>query len=95
MSMDKILRDLYCCNFEAFERSGKSCPEYSKALSKVTRLEDDLKERIPKEWVPLFMEYVNACAALNCVSGEEDFIWGFRMGTRFTLAAFHDVFQTK
>ena len=82
--MDQIIRDLHRGNIA--ESNRKPAPEYKRALGVVTRLEEELAKELPSELLPKFRKYSAACSELACVGYEEEFLFGYRIGTRFILA---------
>ena len=88
--MRNILVDLYRGNLSPTERTYKRGTDYARILNRITELEDQIKAILPEEQAELLRQYASAQADLAAVSCLEDFISGYRIGVKFTLAVFLD-----
>ena len=59
--------------------------EYKEIWSLVEKMEEQLKEQLSPEQWELFTKYQDAERGASCVSDEDTFIDGFRMGARVIL----------
>ena len=89
--MDRIIRELYRGNYEVFDHKYRYNAEHKKTLDDVERLETELVRFLPDEGKALFREYSNACGMLSCITCEDVFLEGYRLGVRIILAAFSDI----
>lgn len=91
--MQRILRDLYYGDYSAFERHRSRGPEETQALDLVIALEERLHNELSKEMWAVFEQYEDASADLSCLTTEQDFIEGYRLGVRLMLAAFPEIYE--
>lgn len=84
--MRKIIEDIYCGRFSAINRSIRHGSEYDRAISEVTRCEEELRGKLNHDEMKLMAAYSQACADLSGISCIENFILGFRMGAQLMLA---------
>ena len=84
--MRKILEDIYCGRFSAVNRPIRRGSEYDRAISEVTRCEEELQGKLNTDGIKLLATYSQACADLSGISCIENFILGFRMGAQLMLA---------
>ena len=93
--MQRILRDLYYGDYSAFERHRLRGPEETEVLNLVVALEEKLHNGLSKEMWAIFEQYENASADLSCLTVEQDFIEGYRLGVRLMLAAFPEIYEKR
>ena len=84
--MRKILEDIYCGRFSAVNRPIRCGSEYDRAISEVTRCEEELRGKLNHDEMKLMAAYSQACADLSGISSIENFALGFRMGAQLMLA---------
>lgn len=84
--MRKILEDIYCGRFSAGNRPIRRGSEYDRAISEVTRCEEELRGKLNHDEMKLMAAYSQACADLSGISSIENFALGFRMGAQLMLA---------
>ena len=84
--MRKILEDIYCGRFSAVNRPIRRGSEYDRAISEVTRCEEELRGKLNRDEMKLMAAYSQACADLSGISSIENFALGFRMGAQLMLA---------
>ena len=85
--MRDILRDLYCGNYAAFERTYTRESEQAKALGIVVDLEEKLRNMLLEEQKAVFKQYYDAVADLASVSNADSFVEGYQLGVNLILAA--------
>ena len=93
--MQRILRDLYYGDYSAFERHRSRGPEETQAIDLVVALEERLHNELSKEMWAVFEQYEDASADLSCLTAEQDFIKGYRLGVRLMLAAFSEIYENR
>ena len=84
--MRKTIEDIYCGRFSAINRPIRHGSEYDRAISEVTRCEEELRGKLNHDEMKLMAAYSQACADLSGISCIENFILGFRMGAQLMLA---------
>ena len=85
--MESILTELYHGNYSGVDAPSDKNGKYSKALSRATALEDNLRAALPTVLTPQFNRFVKAFADAFMAYGEKDFIEGVRLGVRIMLTA--------
>lgn len=86
--MDRIVRDLYRCNFEVFERRINRDSGELVAARKASVLEECFTATLSGEQRVAYEELKEARDAQYFQGGENDFVAGYQLGVRMTLAAF-------
>lgn len=86
--MDKIVRDLYRCNFEVFERRISRDSGEFVAARKASVLEERFIATLSDEQRITYEALKEARDEQYFLGGENDFAAGYRLGVRMTLAAF-------
>ncbi len=86
--MDKIVRDLYRCNFEAFEHRISQDSGELAAARKASALEERFIASLSDEQRIAYNALKEAKDEQNFLGGENDFVAGYQLGARMTLAAF-------
>ncbi len=86
--MDKIVRDLYRCNFEVFERRISRDNGELVAARRASALEDRFAAALSNEQRIAFEALKEARDEQYFLGGENDFVAGYQLGVRMTLAAF-------
>ncbi len=86
--MDKIVRDLYRCNFEVFERRISQDSGELAAARKASVLEERFIAALSEEQRSAYGALKEARDEQYFLGGENDFVAGYRLGVRMTLAAF-------
>ncbi len=89
--MDKIVRDLYRCNFEVFERGISRDSEELAAARKASVLEERFIAVLSDEQRSAYGALKEARDEQNFLGGENDFVAGYQLGVRMTLAAFPEM----
>ncbi len=86
--MDKIVRDLYRCNFEVFERRISRDSGELVAARKASVLEERFIATLNDEQRLAYEALKEARDEQYFLGGENDFVAGYRLGVRMTMAAF-------
>ncbi len=86
--MDRIVRDLYRCNFEVFERRISRDSGELVAARKASTLEERFITTLSDEQRIAYEALKEARDEQYFLGGENDFVAGYRLGVRMTLAAF-------
>ena len=86
--MDRIVRDLYRCNFEVFERRISRDSEELAAARKASTLEEQFTAMLSGEQRIAYEALKEARDEQYFLGGENDFAAGYQSGVRMTLAAF-------
>lgn len=86
--MDRIMRDMYRCNFEVFERRISRDSEELAAARKASTLEKQFTASLSSEQRIAYEALKEARDEQYFLGGENDFVAGYRLGVRMTLAAF-------
>ncbi len=89
--MDKIVRDLYRCNFEVFERRISRDSGELVAARKASALEERFIAALSDEQRIAYEALKEARDEQYFLGGENDFVAGYQLGVRMTLAAFPEV----
>ena len=86
--MDRIIRDIYRGRFEVFGRGRTNSPEHDKVLERLVQLEKELESALSPKQLEQFRAYSDAAADLSSLTCEEEFVIGYQLGVKLTLAAF-------
>ena len=83
--MRKTLEDFYYGRINPCERQMRASSSLLQASSKITQCEKRLGERLDEAGLAILAELVNAQQEIDCVTAVENFILGFRLGSRMTV----------
>lgn len=86
--MDRIVRDLYRCNFEVFERRISRDSGELAAARKASDLEKRFVTLLSGEQQVAYEALKEARDEQYFLGGENDFVAGYQLGVRMMLAAF-------
>ena len=80
--MRKILKEFYMGNIVPTERQMAPSSELKRAVSNVTRCEQQLNERLDETGKAILTEMVQSQYEVDSITAYENFILGFRLGVR-------------
>ena len=80
--MRKILEDFYYGNITPSEQQMTANSELRRAVSAVTRCEQQLTERLGESERTLLTELVKTQHQIDSITAMENFVMGFRLGVR-------------
>ena len=80
--MRKILKEFYMGNIVPSERQMAPSSELKRAVSNVTRCEEQLNEQLNETGKALLAELVKNQYEVDSITACENFILGFRLGVR-------------
>ncbi len=86
--MSNIIEELYYGNIEPQELNSELTPKLKKKLSNLAEKEEQLTTRLTSEEKELFLSYVSAYIEFSTMGNADSFIYGFRLGAKFTYATF-------
>ncbi len=86
--MSKFIEEFYYGNLDPQARSTKENKTVQKQMEVLMLNEDFLTENLSSESKKKFLEFCNACSAVNGESNLDSFIMGFRLGAQFTYDTF-------
>ena len=85
--MTDFIRELYYGNLRPMSE-GEIPDDLAELVTHAVDLEDRLTVALKGEEKDLFLDYVDTCNEAQALSDEENFISGFRYGTRFMTDVF-------
>lgn len=80
--MRKILEDLYFGNIVPYEKRMAASSELRRLAKRASDCESQLAERLNEEERQLLKVLTNAQQEIDSIAAKENFILGFRLGTR-------------
>ncbi len=80
--MRRILEDLYFGNIVPYDKQMAANSELRRLVKRVADCEDQLTERLNEEEQKLLNTLINAQHEIDRITALEEFILGFRLGTR-------------
>lgn len=80
--MRETLENLYYGRIRPCEQQMRANVNLLRVSSKITKCEEQLKERLDETGLAILTEMVDAHQEISCVTAEENFILGFRLGGR-------------
>ncbi len=88
--MRKTLKDFYYGNLTPGEQEMIPGSELKRAITRVTKCEQQLTERLGEPEQVLLNELVSAQHIADSITAEENFILGFRLGVRMMAECMDD-----
>lgn len=85
--MNQFLKTLYRGDFSPCSKCFQRDSEFGKTMETITKLENQLIEKLRERDSGLITNYINAIDKLMDLSSEEYFIIGFRSGVRIMVEA--------
>lgn len=88
--MRQFLNDFYYGNITPSERKMAPDSELRQAVGRAADCEDRLIKRLDKAEQELLEELMDAQHLMSCITAQEDFILGFRLGVRMMMECMDD-----
>ena len=88
MNDEKMLSELYHGNINPSAKSVVRGSEYQKSQHKLGDLLEELEKLLNTEEKDVLENIMTAWSELDCISSEERFIEGFKLGARISLEIF-------
>lgn len=88
--MEKIILDIYRGNYSALDRPYVINSKERNAFAQVDGLKKALEKVLPKEHHSLLEKYYDAFMDAVSATGEQEFVFGYRMGVKMMIAAWPD-----
>ncbi len=88
MQKEKTIRQLYYGNIQPSTKSIVAGSAFQKAQFRFSDLVEELLNALNDKEKVLLEELIDTWNEINCISSEEFFVDGFKLGTRLTLDVF-------
>ena len=88
--MRKILEDFYYGNITPSEKEMQPGSEMQRAISTAARCESQLSESLDEVGQALLTKLIDAQHEIDSITAAENFILGFRLGTRMMVECMDD-----
>lgn len=85
--MEKIIIDLFHGDLSILDRCDYPCPAYSAAYENMEKLEGELMAALPAALKSKFIEFRDEFQRVSDLACEQEFVCGYRIGVRLTMAA--------
>ena len=86
--MNNFIEEFYFGNINPQCRKIKSGSCFKKILDNVSKLEDELLNKLDEQGKELYMSYLDTSMRLSSEGEKESFVYGFRLGAKFTYDTF-------
>lgn len=83
-----IIEQLYYGNISAQEMTTRNTSKLRKQLSKLTKAEEELSQKLNTEEKEQLRKYSELCTEFSCLSCSDAFTVGFRLGMQIAHEAF-------
>ena len=80
--MRETLENFYYGRIRPCEQQMRANVNLLRVSSKIAKCEEQLKERLDETGLAILVEMADAHQEISCVTAEENFILGFRLGAR-------------
>ncbi len=88
--MRKILEEFANGNIDPQKRFFDPNSEYGKLMFRVCEIQEKLDKNFNEEEKKLFNEYVDIQGNIDCIERNDNFLFGFKIGTRMMIEVFND-----
>lgn len=83
-----ILEEFFYDGFIRGEQTMPKRPDYTQAITATSNIEKELEERLSASDFALFEQFKQEHAKIESIMEANRFIYGWKLGSKFTLATF-------